>query len=321
MRPYKIALMLSTALFAHAAANAGDVTLYSGNDMTGRQFVARADIGNLQSTGFNDRAMSLVVNSGTWEACTDSEFRGQCRVFEAGAHRNLDRFTNQISSLRQLESDRGQGRERGRGRGRDRDQGVMLFDGTDLRGRSVALRSDANTLVPMGFNDLAQSMVIRGGAWEFCQHTDFRGKCRVFEPGEYRGLGRNFHRSISSARRVGDGDQDRRGDYGQRDSNGNAYGDPRDQRDQRDQRDGYGGAVELFTGPGYGGQRLPVSNEIRSLDEVNFNDRAGSLVIQSGQWEFCEHSEFRGQCAVYGPGRYDRLGPLHNAISSLRRVR
>ena len=312
MRPYKIALMLSTALFAHAAAYAGDVTLYSGNDMTGSQVVARADIGNFQSIGFNDRAMSLMVHSGTWEACTDSEFRGQCRVFEAGAHRNLDRFTNQISSLRQIEGDRGQGqgRERGRGRGRDRDQGVMLFDATDLRGRSVALRSDANTLVPMGFNDLTQSMVIRGGSWEFCQHTDFRGQCRVFGPGEYRSLGRNFQRSISSARQVSDGNQDRRGGYSQRDSNGNVYSDQRD-----------GGAVELFTERGYGGQRLPVSSEIRSLDEVNFNDRTGSLVIQSGQWEFCEHSEFRGQCAVYGPGRYDRLGPLHNAISSLRRVR
>ncbi len=304
MRPYQLALMLSTTLFAHAAAHAGDVTLYSGNDLSGREVTVRAEVNNLQSVGFNDRAVSMVVHSGRWEACTDAEFRGECRVFDAGQYRNLDRFTNQISSLREI--DGGQRDDRGRGRGRD---SVMLFDSADMRGRSVALRGDTNNFVPLGFNDMTQSMVIRGGTWEFCQHTDFRGQCRVFGPGEYRNLDRAFNRSISSARQVGGrGDRDdRRGGYGQRDG----YNDPRD-----------GGAVELFTGQGYGGQRLPINgNEIRSLEEVNFNDRTGSIVIQSGEWEFCQHADFRGQCQVFGPGRYDRLGTMHNAISSVRRIR
>ena len=186
----------------------------------------------------------------------------------------------------------------------------MLFDSSDLRGRSISLRGDANNFVPLGFNDMTQSMVIRGGTWEFCEHTDFRGRCRTFGPGEYRNLDRAFNRAISSARQIGDGGE-RRGGYGQRDGyNGN---------DGREGRDG--GAVELFAGQGFGGERLPINNEISSLTDVNFNDRAGSLVIQAGQWEFCEHAGFRGQCQVFGPGRYDRLGTLHNAISSVRRVR
>lgn len=320
MRPFQLALMLSSALFAHAAAHAGDVTLFSGYDMTGREAQVRADISTLQGLGFNDRTMSMVIHSGRWEVCTDADFRGECRVFNAGPHRDLDRFTNQISSLRQIDDDRRNDRGRGRGRNRGGEQSVMLFDSADMRGRSVALRSDANTFVALGFNDMTQSMVIRGGTWEFCQHSDFRGQCRVFGPGEYRNLDRAFNRSISSARQIGErgerGDRDergergdrgeRRGDYGQRDG----YGDGRD-----------GSAVELFAGQGYGGQRVALSSEMRSLDEVNFNDRTGAIVIQSGQWEFCEHADFRGQCQVFGPGRYDRLGTMHNAISSLRRVR
>jgi hypothetical protein len=307
MRPTKLALLLSTFLFAQASAFAGDVSLFSGPDLKGRELTLRNDVASLNSVGFDDRAMSLVVHSGRWEVCFHENFTGECRVYDAGQHRNMDRFARQISSLREIDADRGQGRGRGRGRHRDQQQDVLLFDGTDLRGRSVALSGDINTLVSLGFNDLTQSMVIRGATWEFCQHADFRGQCRVFGPGEYRNLDRAFHRSISSARQVGDSGNERRG-----------------QRDGYDQRDGYGrdgAAVELYAAPGFGGQRVPVNNELRTLEQVGFNDRAGSLVVNAGEWEFCQHSEFRGQCTVYGPGRYDRLGSLHNAISSARRVR
>jgi hypothetical protein len=130
-----------------------------------------------------------------------------------------------------------------------------------------------------------------------CVHYNFGGQCRVFGPGEYRNLDRTFNRSITSVRMVGQG--------GGRRDDGNG------------RRDG----VELFSAPGFGGERIQVNEEIRDLNRANFNDRAGSLVVYSGQWTFCEHSEFQGQCVTYGPGRYDRLGSLNNQISSLRRVR
>jgi hypothetical protein len=310
----KLALLLSTTLFAHAAAFAGEVTLFTGPDFSGQETTLRGDVNTLKNMGMNDRAMSMVVHSGRWEVCIDADYHGECRTFEAGQYRNLDRFTRQISSLREIESERGQGQSRGRGRGRDRDrdeQAVVLFDSTDMQGRSVSLNADVNTLVSYGFNDAAQSMVIRGGSWEFCQHSDFRGQCRVFGPGEYRNLDRAFQRAISSARRVGGGRDDGRGPYGQRDG----Y----EQRGGYDQRNE--AAVELFAAQGFGGQRVQVNGEIRTLEQLNFNDRAGSMVINAGEWEFCQHADFRGQCTVYGPGRYDQLGSLHNAISSVRRVR
>lgn len=328
-RPLKLALLLSSAWLSQAAATAGELTLFSGAGFQGREVTVRESTRDLVPLGFNDRSASMIIRSGRWEVCVDADFRNECRVFEPGEYRSLGRLANTISSVREIEGGRGDylddnraddrdrrderdndyrdddrdGRADGSGyRRRNQAPSVQLFDGTGLRGRSVALRSDTADLVPLGFNDTAQSMVIEAGTWEFCQHRNYGGECRVFGPGEYRNLDRAFHRSITSARVVAqDGNRGRGRDD-----------------DDRGRREG----VELFSSAGFGGERVQVRDEVRKLDQqYNFNDRAGSLIVYSGQWEFCRDADFRGQCMTYGPGRYDRLGGLHNAISSLRRVR
>jgi len=51
------------------ATTAGaQVTLYSHQDFHGQQFTANGRVGNLERIGFNDRASSLVVNGGEWQA-------------------------------------------------------------------------------------------------------------------------------------------------------------------------------------------------------------------------------------------------------------
>jgi hypothetical protein len=305
MRTSRLSLLLALALSAHASAFAGDVSLFSGPDMTGRETVVRADMSNLQQVGFNDSAMSMVVHSGRWEVCVHADFGGECRVFDQGQYRNLDRFSRQISSLRELDSDRGERGNRGRGRGRDRDPSLTVYEGQDMRGRSISLRNDASSFVPLGFNDQAQSMVVRGGSWELCQHAEFRGDCRVFPPGEYRSLDRSFHRAISSARRVDGGNDDRGGRY--------------------EQRDGYGGgrgsALEMYTERGFGGQRVNINDSIRTMAGDRLDDNTSSIVIHEGQWEFCQHPDFGGRCITLGPGRHDGLGKMNKQITSLRRVR
>jgi hypothetical protein len=302
-RTVKAALFLSAAWLSQASASAGELSLFAGPGFQGREVTLRAETRDFNDIGFNDRASSMIVRSGRWEVCIDSDFRKECRIFEPGEYRNLERFTNAISSAREVgggrgrDDDRGEGR--GRGRGGEQQAAVLLFDGSDLRGRSLALNGDAANLSDQGFNDRVQSMVIQSGNWEFCVHYNFGGECRVFGPGEYRTLDRTFNRAITSARLVG---QEGRG---------------RGRRDDNQRREG----VELFAGQGFGGERMMVREEVRNLVPLNFNDRAGSLIVYSGEWEFCQHSDFRGQCMTYGPGRYDRLGSLNNAISSIRRVR
>lgn len=315
-RTFKLAVLLSSAWIAQAAT-AGELTLFTGGDFSGRELNVRGDTRTLEQFGFNDRANSMVVRSGTWEVCVHADFGGECRVYQPGQYRSLDRLNGQLSSLREIAAGPGYGngagydrderreerRERRANRRGGRDAEVLLFESSGMRGRSISVRDTTNDLNTLGFNDQTQSMVIEGGTWQMCQHRDFGGACRTFEPGQYPVLDRAFHRSISSIRML---DNDR--------GRGNGYG----------QRDDYGrreGGVELFSEPGFRGQTAMVQDEQRTLDAISFNDRAGSLIVTSGEWQFCQHADFRGQCMTYGPGRYDRLGSLQFAISSMRRVR
>lgn len=329
-RTLKLAVLISSAWAAQAMA--GDITLFTGADFSGRDVTVRNDMRNLQEIGFNDRAASMVVQSGIWEVCVHADFGGECRVYEPGRYRNLDRLGGQISSLREVagggygRNERDERRERRANRRGGRDAGLVLFDSTDLRGRSMIVHGDAYDMTSTGFNDRTQSMVVEGGTWEVCQHKDFGGACRVFGPGQYNNLDRAFHRSISSVRLVGN-ERGRGNAYGVRNGDEQRGYEQRgyDQRgDQRgyEQR-GYEqrGAVELFSEAGFGGQGVRVQDEVRNLQSLDFNDRAGSMMIGSGEWELCEHADFRGRCMTYGPGRYDRLGNLHHSVSSLRRVR
>jgi hypothetical protein len=189
---------------------------------------------------------------------------------------------------------------------------ITLFTDSDFRGARMTVERDAYNLADMGFNDRASSMVVRSGVWQVCENKDFGGYCAEFGPGEYRELPR-FNDRVSSVREISRGGRgndrdDRRGGPGW-------HGDRHDDRGPR------GDAVQLFSGQRFEGPAVSLSRDVRELNDVGFNDRAGSMVILEGRWEFCEHGDFRGQCVVFGPGRYPVLQGMNNRISSMRRVR
>jgi Beta/Gamma crystallin len=80
-------------------------TLYEGPNLSGRSFALNDVMRNMDSTGFNDRASSLRVESGYWIFCSDSDFRGDCRTFGPGDYASLPGMNNVISSGRQISSD------------------------------------------------------------------------------------------------------------------------------------------------------------------------------------------------------------------------
>ena len=80
-------------------------TLYEGPNLSGRPFVIKDTMRNLGTTGFNDRASSLRVESGYWIFCSDSEFRGECRTFGPGDYATLPGLNNVISSGRRITND------------------------------------------------------------------------------------------------------------------------------------------------------------------------------------------------------------------------
>jgi hypothetical protein len=192
---------------------------------------------------------------------------------------------------------------------------LTLFSDSNFRGQRVTIDRDAANLGDFNFNDRASSVVVGSGTWLLCEHANFGGRCAEFGPGEYRELP-GFNDAISSARQV---DRDRGGRGRWRDH---------DRDDDRDHdRGGWRGGdrggpdVLMFAGPRFEGQPVELSQDMRSLSDVGFNDRATSIIIREGRWEFCEHADFRGECVVLGPGRYDMLDRMNNRISSMRRVR
>ena len=77
-------------------------TLYEGPNLSGRSYPLYDTMRNLDTTGFNDRASSLRVESGYWIFCSDSEFRGECRTFGPGDYPSLAGLNNVISSGRRI---------------------------------------------------------------------------------------------------------------------------------------------------------------------------------------------------------------------------
>jgi hypothetical protein len=80
-------------------------TLYEGPNLSGRSYALNGAMPNLGSTGFNDRASSLRVESGYWIFCSDSEFRGECRTFGPGEYPSLSGLNNMISSGRRISNE------------------------------------------------------------------------------------------------------------------------------------------------------------------------------------------------------------------------
>jgi hypothetical protein len=80
-------------------------TLFEGPNLTGRSYPLNDAMRNLGTTGFNDRASSLRVESGYWIFCSDSEFRGECRTFGPGDYATLPGMNNVISSGRRISND------------------------------------------------------------------------------------------------------------------------------------------------------------------------------------------------------------------------
>lgn len=177
------ALLLGAAMTAELAG-AGELTLYSRDDYHGRSQTVRDAVADLEDVRFNDTTQSIRVRSGRWEACEEADFRGACFLLEAGGYPSLDGRANRITSLREVrggwDGRRDRDRERGHLPGRSLGGELTFYTRDDFAGRSLSVRS---------------------GDWEVCEDVDFRGRCRMLEPGEYASLERLSNR-ISSVREV-----------------------------------------------------------------------------------------------------------------------
>ena len=172
---------------------------------------------------------------------------------------------------------------------------ITLYENDNYNGRRVQANASISNLANANFNDRASSATIRDGQWQVCSDAYFGGRCVTLGPGNYpslRSMGLND--AVSSVRELWD--------HGGSGSGGG----------------GSGTSVALFDGYDQNGISYRTDGIVRNLDGTNFNDRARSLIVSGGSWEFCVDADFRGTCQVYGPGRHSNLGYLDGRISSLR---
>ena len=291
---------------SYNAYGRGSIELFGQPGMRGKSMKIDRDAPSLAGSGFDDRASSLVVTNGTWQLCTDPGYAGNCRIFTPGSYSDLGYgMAKEVSSARLVRANRDAPAVFGGGfeapAAPVRDARVILFEGGDLRGESIAVAGPNSALSRSGFDDAATSMIVEGGRWLFCTEPYFRGECTVLGPGRYRSLREyGLDRNISSLRPAGG---------------------PEAPASPAAPRPMPAGDIELYADADFAGGTYATRRDISNLGPTDFNDRASSAIVYAGQWEMCTDGEYGGRCAVFGPGRYPNLGGLSEKISSLRRIR
>jgi uncharacterized protein YcfJ len=97
-------VLFATTALAFAAHASAQVTFYEQDGYQGRSFTTQQRVGNLERSGFSDRASSVVVVGQRWQVCDDVRFDGRCTVLRPGQYPSLQAMglDNRISSVRPL---------------------------------------------------------------------------------------------------------------------------------------------------------------------------------------------------------------------------
>ena len=186
------------------------VEVFTNPNFTGAAMTLDNDIDNLRNSGFNDRIQSMRVFGSNWEACEDRDFGGSCMVFGPGDYRRLPpQLDRSISSLRRVGEPSWNGLVPGGGAYVVMDQGagrsrhpVWLYEHSNFNGRTVRATGDVADLGSSGLNDATSSIFISFGTWQFCEDSNYRGRCLTLGPGQYNEMPPGMNDSISSFRRV-----------------------------------------------------------------------------------------------------------------------
>lgn len=187
------------------------VEVYTNPNFAGAAMTVDSDMDNLRNTGFNDRIQSMRIYGGNWEVCEDRDYGGVCQIFGPGDYRRLPpQLDRSISSLRRIANEPSWGSvipggqsfiiaEPGAGRSR---HPLWLYEHGNFAGRTIRAVGDVPDLGPTGMNDTASSVFISIGTWQFCEDSNYRGRCFTLGPGQYNEMPPGMNDSISSFRRI-----------------------------------------------------------------------------------------------------------------------
>lgn len=273
------------------------ITLFTQTNLSGDVRELYDVYPTLHDVSFNDRARSLVVLSGVWEVCEDSDFRGRCAVVRRDVY-DLSEIglRNRISSVR------------------------PIYEYTDA---PHGLLFSRDSLGRIRYSDYERDYAYdrpRTSVHVYYGHSHDYSRHGYYHPrvgyGPF-GYGYRHRGHIGYGRAYG---RARHRDYGHR---GYRRHHDRIVRHERPPLRGhYGarnGAATLHVDSHRRGASLGLNRGVRDLSRLRFNDNASSISIREGRWEVCEHANFRGRCEVIdaSTGRLNNLR-LNDNISSIR---
>src|SRR6185369_13588641 len=80
-------------------------------------------------------------------------------------------------------------------------QEIVLYQNENFSGPRFSANESVNDLARVGFNDRATSVTVRGGSWQLCSDSYYRGQCVTLGPGNYSSLGSmGLNNAVSSLR-------------------------------------------------------------------------------------------------------------------------
>jgi uncharacterized protein YcfJ len=80
--------------------------------------------------------------------------------------------------------------------------------------------------------------------------------------------------------------------------------------------------ITFYEGQSFRGRTFAANQAVANFQNVGFNDRASSVVVDKGRWQVCEDARYEGRCVILRKGSYDSLQNmgLGDRISSVRPV-
>jgi hypothetical protein len=81
--------------------------------------------------------------------------------------------------------------------------------------------------------------------------------------------------------------------------------------------------MTLYDNKNFGGDSRVITGDYADLSTIGWNDKAGSVTIDSGGWMLFRNKNFEGQSVTLGPGEYPNLEAVGlgvNKLSSIREV-
>jgi hypothetical protein len=314
--------MLAALLGVAGIANAGEAMLFESRDLRDSSFAVRSDVADLGAYGITTTINSIEVRQGTWEFCSDREFRGQCQVFGPGIQLTL----NSGSGMRILSAREVRYRS-GNEIARNAPPRIELYPEIDFRGAGANYSRDTDLRWGV------RSLIVHAGTWEVCSDYGFRGRCQVFQPGQYRVLDGQMMGARSARIVTGPGATGYQSPPSRVDpvgaiagaviggligsNQGIAVATP-----VQPQLAANNGRIHFFPGAGLTGQPLSVVSDVPNFRNFGFNDSTQSIRVESGIWEVCTDAGFAGACRQLAPGDYPALwnSMLDRSISSTRMI-